>query len=57
MMNKLEKEEKRLEKLLKEAIESGEFDVYVVEGKVKIIAINEDELKMKVVRKPKTRKK
>jgi len=56
-MNKLEKEEKRLEKLLKEAIESGEFDVYVVEGKVKIIAINEDELKMKVVRKPKTRKK
>ncbi len=56
-MSKLEKEEERLEKLLKEAIESEDFDVYIVEGKVSIIAINEDDLKMKIIRKPKTAKK
>ena len=56
-MSKLEKEEKRLEKLLKEAIESEDFDVYIVEGKVSVVAINEDDLKMKIVRKSKTAKK
>lgn len=55
-MSKLELEEKRLEKLLKEAIENEDFDIYVVEGKISVVAINEDDLKMKIVRKTKSKK-
>jgi sporulation protein YlmC with PRC-barrel domain len=52
----LEKEEERLERLLKKALEEDEGEWYYVRKVGKVIVINEDELVMKPVRRAKKRK-
>ena len=47
-MEDLEAEEKRLEKLLKEALETGNYEVYILDPKkVKFVKVPEDKVYVK----------